>query len=182
MESVKIVALSVVAAIIYGILHDLVTANFCVEYFSVFHPDIFHTKSPWLLALGWGVVATWWMGMALGILIAAAATTGRLPKLRWVELLVPLAMVMLFAYSCALVSGVTAYYFVVHIPDWALTTKVVAAHMNPDTQRAFTADLYAHNASYISSAFGALILCFWTIYRRWRIGRLYMMGQLPFYP
>ncbi|HVT13977.1 MAG TPA: hypothetical protein VHE55_17065 [Fimbriimonadaceae bacterium] len=182
MESLKIVAMCVVASILYGIIHDIATANFCVEYFSVFHPDIFHTKSPWLLALGWGIVATWWMGLFFGILVAASATVGRLPKFRWIDLIVPLLMVLLFSYICALVSGVTAYYFVVHIPDWAMTPHVAAAHLNPDTQRAFTADLYAHNASYLASAFGAIVLCFWIIFRRWKVSRFYLVSQPPYLP
>jgi hypothetical protein len=66
MEFLKIVVFSTFAAIAYGILHDQVTAHLCVEYFSVAHPDIFHTKSAFLLALGWGVVATRGAGWLLG--------------------------------------------------------------------------------------------------------------------
>ena len=62
MESLKIILLCVLAAIVYGILHDQVTARVCVEYFTIGHPPIFHTDDPTLLAFGWGVIATWWMG------------------------------------------------------------------------------------------------------------------------
>jgi hypothetical protein len=58
-ESLKIILLCIVAAIVYGILHDQVTARVCVEYFTIGHPPIFHTDDPTLLALGWGVIATW---------------------------------------------------------------------------------------------------------------------------
>jgi len=58
MQSIKIILTCVVAAILYGIVHDQITARICVEYFSVFHPAIFSTESPTLLALGWGMVAT----------------------------------------------------------------------------------------------------------------------------
>ena len=40
-ESLKIVVLCIVAAIVYGILHDQVTARVCVEYFTIGHPPIF---------------------------------------------------------------------------------------------------------------------------------------------
>lgn len=70
LEGGKIVAMTIGASIVYGWAHDLVTANLCVEYFTIGHPDIFGTKNPWLLALGWGVVATWWVGLGLGCLLA----------------------------------------------------------------------------------------------------------------
>lgn len=57
-EGAKIVFFCVLAAVVYGLLHDQVTAHLCVEYFSVAHPPVFHTGSPFLLALGWGVIAT----------------------------------------------------------------------------------------------------------------------------
>jgi len=67
MEMVKIVLLCIVSAVVYGILHDQVTARACVEYFTIGHPPVFKTDSPTLLALGWGVIATWWVGLLLGI-------------------------------------------------------------------------------------------------------------------
>jgi hypothetical protein len=58
METLKIVGFAALAAIVYGIGHDQVTAHLCVEYFTIGHPPIFPTASPFLLALGWGVIAT----------------------------------------------------------------------------------------------------------------------------
>lgn len=40
MEALRIVALSVLAAVTYGVLHDQVTARMCLEYFTVAHPDV----------------------------------------------------------------------------------------------------------------------------------------------
>ena len=81
MEFAKIVLLSVLAAVGYGIAHDSVTAHVCVEYFSVAHPPIFGgTHSPILLALGWGVIATWWVGLPLHRnTYPTRPTTGRKP-------------------------------------------------------------------------------------------------------
>lgn len=50
MESLKIILLYILAAIVYGICHDQVTARVCVEYFTIGHPPIFHTDSPTLKA------------------------------------------------------------------------------------------------------------------------------------
>ncbi|MCC6572762.1 MAG: hypothetical protein IT462_03135 [Planctomycetes bacterium] len=40
-DGLKIVGLCVLAAIIFGIAHDMVTAHVCVEYFSIGHRNIF---------------------------------------------------------------------------------------------------------------------------------------------
>lgn len=58
MEAVKIVSFAVLVAILYGVLHDQITAHLAVEYFTVAHAPVFPTTSPFLLALGWGVIAT----------------------------------------------------------------------------------------------------------------------------
>ena len=76
MEPLKILLLCVDAAVVYGILHDSVTARVCVEYFTVGHPPVFDTDSPTLLAFGWGFIATWWVGFILGILAIAACRLG----------------------------------------------------------------------------------------------------------
>ena len=51
MEAVKIGILCIAVAVVYGILHDQVTARVCVEYFTIGHPPMFPTNSPTLL--GW---------------------------------------------------------------------------------------------------------------------------------
>jgi len=81
MQVLAIVALGVVGAVTYGILQDLVTAHVCLEYFSVFHgtPE----GGPVAQALHWGVVATWWVGLPLGWVLALAARVGPWPKRTW---------------------------------------------------------------------------------------------------
>jgi hypothetical protein len=78
---VKIVLYSTFSAVVYGILHDLVTAHVCVEYFTIAHPRVIESESPIILALVWGAIATWWVGLILGVLLGAAARWGSNPKL-----------------------------------------------------------------------------------------------------
>jgi hypothetical protein len=52
-----------------GISLDLVTANVAVEYFTVHHPRIVNTENPWLLAIVWGVAASWWFGAIAGVVL-----------------------------------------------------------------------------------------------------------------
>ena len=79
MQVLAIVALCIGAAVVYGIAHDQITARICVEYFTIGHPPVFATDDPTLLGLGWGVIATWWVGLMLGIFLALAARAGRRP-------------------------------------------------------------------------------------------------------
>jgi hypothetical protein len=60
MRFLEIIALALLAGITYGVLHDQVTVRVCIEYFTIGHPRIFSTMSPTLLAIGWGIIATWW--------------------------------------------------------------------------------------------------------------------------
>jgi hypothetical protein len=41
MEALKIAFTCVIAAVIYGIVHDQFTARICLEYFTVFHRQSF---------------------------------------------------------------------------------------------------------------------------------------------
>ncbi|MBV8223051.1 MAG: hypothetical protein JO293_06785, partial [Candidatus Eremiobacteraeota bacterium] len=77
MEGARIWVLCIAAAVLYGELHDQITARVCVEYFTIGHPPLFPTDDPTLLGLGWGVVATWWVGLVLGAGLAVAARAGR---------------------------------------------------------------------------------------------------------
>lgn len=77
-EAVAIVVQCVGSAVAYGVLHDLVTAHLSVEYFTVAHPYL-GIDEPVLLALVWGVLATWWVGVLLGVPLALAALRGPRP-------------------------------------------------------------------------------------------------------
>lgn len=75
-NALRIVRLAGAASVVYGILHDQVTARVCVEYFTIGHPSIFGTEDPTLLGIGWGILATWWAGPLLGVPPALAARWG----------------------------------------------------------------------------------------------------------
>lgn len=84
-ETLGIVGTCIGCAVLYGVAHDLVTAHLSVEYFTVAHPPI-GTDDPIVLALVWGVIATWWVGVLLGVPLAAAARLGSAPRVTAAEL------------------------------------------------------------------------------------------------
>jgi hypothetical protein len=154
MEFLKIVAFSTLAAIAYGILHDQVTAHVCVEYFSVAHPDIFHTRSPFLLALGWGIVATWWVGLPLGFFAALAARAGSPPRLALVDLRPAILWLLAGMAICATLAGLYGAYGTVH--GWLRPPSEWYVVIPKSKWVAFTADAYAHLASYASGVLGGI--------------------------
>src|SRR5580704_5604682 len=109
MEALKIALACVIAAVLYGIVHDQFTALICIEYFTVFHSPIFHTQSPTLLGIGWGFVATWWVGAFFSVPMIFAARAGSLPTLRASELLPSIAFLLAFMAASAVLFGITGY-------------------------------------------------------------------------
>lgn len=156
-EHAKIILLCVVAAVVYGILHDQITARICLEYFTVFHPPVFPTQSPTLLAFGWGVIATWWLGLFLGLLLTLAARAGSRPKLSAATLVQPIGCLLIVMACSALIAGVSGFllatYGLAREPEW------MALALGPSIYPRFMADWFAHNASYASGIFGGIILC-----------------------
>jgi len=66
-------------ACLLGIALDLVTANVAVEYFTVHHPKVVESKSPFVMALVWGIGAAWWFGAIAGGVLAAVNSRRKSP-------------------------------------------------------------------------------------------------------
>jgi hypothetical protein len=167
MEWIRIISLALFAAIGYGIAHDQVTARVCVEYFTIGHPIIWPTESPTLLAFIWGVVATWWVGLPLGLLLAAAARLGRRPAFTARQLRRPIADLLLVMGSCALIAGVTGA--VLARRGAVFLVEPLASRVPAARHVAFLADLWAHSASYAAGLIGGVVLVVWTWRRRGKL-------------
>lgn len=162
-QFLAIIAMCVAAAVTYGIIHDQITIRICVEYFTIGHPRIIDSSSPTLIALAWGVVATWWVGLGLGILVAVAARVGRWPKLEPRVLVVPLALVLLFAAVMALIAGEIGPDLYVPYRVSGLSSKIGEAAYKP-----YLTCRCAHTASYNAGAIGGVTMAAWIVYCRWR--------------
>lgn len=150
----------------YGILHDQFTARICVEYFTVFHPPVFSTQSPTLLALGWGTLATWWLGAFLGVLLAIAARIGPRRRTNATELLRPVIALLAMMGAIAAIAGVVGY---VLAGRGAITPPQFVVSVLPQSKHArFMADWCAHSASYVSGFVGGIALCVLTFRKRGR--------------
>src|SRR5579871_5632082 len=110
MAAIRIITLSILAAIAYGIIHDQITARLCVEYFTIGHPPIFGTDDPTILGIGWGIIATWWVGLILGISLAICTRAGLLPKRSVGSLVRPVACLLAVMAGCAVAAGLTGWF------------------------------------------------------------------------
>jgi hypothetical protein len=159
-----IVLLAIAAAIGYGVIHDEITARICVEYFTVGHARLIASDSPTVLGLFWGVVATWWVGLPLGVGLAVAARAGKRPKLAATDLVRPLAKLLgcmgIFAVVAGLIGFLTASSGVVCLAE-PYFSKVPPAH-----HTAFLVCGWAHGASYLSGLAGGIGLSISTWRRR----------------
>jgi hypothetical protein len=161
MQFLQIVTLCVAIAILYGIVHDQVTARICVEYFTIGHAPIFGTDDPTLLGLGWGVLATWWVGVMLGVPLALVARIGRWPKRTVASLIKPLLILMLVSAFFALAAGMVGSLLASRGFIWLI--EPMASAVPREKHVAFLTDLWAHNASYTAGFVGGgfLMLRVW---------------------
>lgn len=142
----KTLVASILAAVLYGLIHDQITIRICPEYFTVWHPHLIDTNSLTVLALFWGVIATWWMGAFLGFVLGGTAVVGRRPIPPFKSVLQCLARIMAITAFGAVVIGFVAALGHFTMPSFVMGSAV--SQMSPDVQHRFTIDLFIHNASY----------------------------------
>ena len=156
MKWLLIVAMSIGVCISYGLIHDQITVRICLEYFTIGHPTVFSTQDPTLLAIGWGLLATWWVGVLLGVPLATAARCGKWPKREPHTLIRPLIWLAVGVAVVAAISGA--------IGGVAASTGLVrlAAPLDglvPQSRHVpFLIDLWIHNASYLAGFIGGCAL------------------------
>jgi len=164
MESIKIIVFSILAAITYGIIHDQITAHICVEYFTIGHARVIQSESPFILALVWGVIATWWVGLSLGILLAFSLRTGKYPKLTYKDLKKPMLILLICMFCIAFIAGVIG--FTTSKLGIFILVRRLAMRVPEEQHCAFLAVGWAHSASYLAGIVGGIILCIKTLKKR----------------
>jgi hypothetical protein len=157
LKFLAIILICIVAAIGYGIIHDQITARICVEYFTTGHPPIFGTNDPTLLGFCWGVVATWWAGLLIGVPLAIAARFGNRPKREVFSLLRPIGFLLAAMAGCATVAGILGYVAAsLHL---VYLVGPMAYRVPADRHIPFLTDIWIHLASYGAGMLGGGVLC-----------------------
>jgi hypothetical protein len=156
MQILTILGLCIISAVVYGVLHDQITARVCVEYFTIGHPPVFGTESPTLLGIGWGIIATWWVGLLLGIPLALAARAGKRPRRAARTLIRPLLILLAVMAACAFSAGLVGY--LLGRSGAVFLLEPLASRVPPQKHAPFLADLWAHSASYLVGFLGGLVV------------------------
>jgi hypothetical protein len=149
-EGGKITATIVLAAVTFGIVHDLITTQIDFSYFSdltkthhggqtrYFYPSVFKSQSKVQYALLWGTITTLPTSWRFGILAAIAARVGTLGKKLTSQTFVkPLAAFFGTTLAVALSMGGLSFLF-------------------PSNDPRFQAVGVIHYTSYLVSLLGAL--------------------------
>jgi|GEM_PF-397010 len=189
-ESTQVFAASILAAIVYGIGNDQITARVCPEYFTEgFHLDMLlhnaqcgdklakymlEVKDPTALGLYWGIFATWWFGALLGVPTVAAARIGSWPKLGIKDLIKPIGVGIASLSGMALAAG--SYGYVASKNGWLsqeLKNGIQKAWgswswPNSGVRDAYTADAFAHHVGYFGGALVACGLVSWIVHERYK--------------
>lgn len=133
-----------------GVCLDLVTAHVAVEYFTVKHPKIVESQEPIVMALLWGVGASWWFGLIGGVVVGSINHMRREP-------LAPRRILRWTAISC-----VVLWLIMMAI----LLTILLIANTIPqemrrptfDYDRRMVAVAMAHQYEYILGAMALLVI------------------------
>ncbi len=162
MQSLRIVALCIGAAMLYGVLHNQVTARVCLEYFTIGHPPVFDTESPTVIAIGWGILATWWMGLLLGVPLALVARAGSRPRRDALSLIRPTCFLLGVMALGALLAGIIGS--VLAASGAVILVEPLASRVPQERHVAFIADLWAHSSSYLVGLLGGIVVM-WQVWR-----------------
>ena len=143
-------------------LHDLVTARVSPEYFHVALEQATTSAPPDLLAVKWGIISTWWIGLALGLLLAFAARRGSRPPRSVLTLLAPIARLLVAMAVVATIAGTAGW--IAASAGIVVLVEPLASRVPADRHVAFIAVLWTHIASYAAGAIGGV----WTCSRVWK--------------
>jgi glycerol uptake facilitator-like aquaporin len=157
LRALSIILLCIGAAILYGVIHDQFTIRLSLEYFTIVHPQILPVgTSPTVLALAWGVIATWWVGLILGVILSIGCCGGKRPTLSAKEMVRPILILLLVMAGGAFLSGCTGYFLASrHIVG---PGSEIAEVIPPDRIPRLIAAWFTHLASYGLGFIGAVVL------------------------
>ncbi|MGA3171207.1 MAG: hypothetical protein ABSE62_09345 [Chthoniobacteraceae bacterium] len=162
-QKAQVILITTLTAIIYGIIHDEITARVCIEYFTVAHPRLFETDSPTILGFCWGVLATFALGAVMGAILADVSQAGDAPPYPIAgichSLLLLFGPMALFTFSAGLLGFELSSHHIVRLP------LEFAQSVAPQHHDRFMAVWFAHAASYIAGLTGGILL----IVHIWRL-------------
>ncbi len=168
-QTVLIILLCMAASMLFGILHNQISARVSLEYFTIGHKRLISSDSPTWMGIVWGIHSTWWVGLCLGILLALAGRLGKWEKRSPRSFLKPLLVLFAVCGGASAIAGL--------IGHWQLSRGAISfvedmrLAIEPSRQPGFLAALWMHTASYTMAAMGGSILAVHVFLARLQIGK-----------
>lgn len=154
--SIKIILITTLWFILYGILNDQITIRICAEYFTVFHRRIVASDNITVIAIAWGIAATWWFGLSVGVILALVSRFFTANKIDNIRHLMRLGgWLSLFVFCFSLVAGFIGYFLAVN--DLILVSYWFRG-IPQSSEARFLAVLFWHNALYLDAGISAVVL------------------------
>ena len=161
---VILIFLSTIVAGIYGIIHDQFTFTISSEYFTVYKFDQFNftdwgNNSPRLTTALIGFLATWWVGLIIGIFQATVGLIHKSSRLMFKMVLNAIGITLVTAVLFALVGGVVGYFNTMGEFECCFPYDIIE-------RRNFRIVGYIHNFSYFGGEIGCVIGLAYQIWKR----------------
>ena len=114
------------------------------------------SNSSWI---GLGIVATWWVGLILGVPLATIARIGSRSKISVSLLIRPVAVLLGCNALLATLAGFFGY--IAASKGWVFLIGRIAERVPQDKHIPFIIDIWVHSASYLGGFLGGIILIIW---------------------
>lgn len=178
-----IVLAAIVIASIYGVAHDQATYSISPEYYTKFKFIQFnladsgaaqHMTQPRSAVVMVGVKATWWMGLYIGLILAAFALIFRNADIMFASAMQALGIILLIAIITGVLGGFYGHYVLAKRGvDWWLPENLV--HRSD-----FITVGSIHNFSYLGGGIGLAVAIAFLYFKRHRLRkRVNAEAQLP---
>ena len=173
MRALAIMLTCMFAAVLYGICANQVAARISIEFFTLLLPPIFGPEDPTLLGIGWGIVATWWVGLLMGGALALAARAGSWPKRSPESMLLPIGSITLITAAGAALAGLIARVGTAN--GWVWLLEPFASEVPEDRHADFLVVMWVHNGGYVVAALACVGVIVWVLI--WRARRASRIGS-----
>ncbi len=166
-----LILFGILAASVYGALHDQISFTVSPEYFTRFKFEQFHmiprVGAQRVGAAMVGVLATWWMGLIIGLILALVALIQRDASTMFKSTLQSYGLVVVVALVTGLV-GLT--YGIIHLSRLPLSEfKDWYIPDNLQNAGAYISVGSMHNFSYLGGVIGMFVGVWWQIHFKRRI-------------
>ncbi len=138
-------------ACVLGICIDMVTANVAVAYFLPdHHPKVVESENPWVLALVWGIGASWWFGAIAGVVVATINHRREHP--------LPPRRILKWALIACVVLWLLMIVVVFAVISVANTIPIEERRPTFESDRNLVAVAVAHQLEYLLGAIAMLVI------------------------